>query len=371
MKKVLIIGITSGIGGTETFITQELERIDSSMFEVDVLLFQKYNQKYAKVLEEKVNNIFYVEPITGNKLKYIVDICNFYIKNKYDIVHVNSGSAKLFVYFWPLFFVKKTKVIVHSHNSNDGSKKIHNILAKFQNILADKMVACSTEAAEWMFGKKRVANNEVQIIKNGVDLNKYKFRSTIREQYRKEYHLSDRIIIGSVARFEKQKNHRRIIDIFTEYHANKKNSTLILIGEGSLRKEIEKYVDEKGISESVIFLGNRNDVVNWLNVFDVLLLPSLYEGLPFIAIEAQATSLPVLTSNDISDEVRITKLVESMSLDENDTNWVLKIDNLILSASQRTELVNEIEDDFSKEGYNLEDTIRNVERIYEDITSEI
>lgn len=368
VKKVLIIGMTSGVGGVETFITNVVDKIDRTKFQIDILLFQEPNKKYEKLLT-KANKIVRVHAINKKPVRYFIDIMRLYLKEDYDVIHLNECSSKLFVYCWPILFSNNSKLIVHSHNSNDGSIKLHKILAKIQNIVADKMVACSNEAAVWMFGEATVTSGKVQFIKNGIDLNVYKFEKNMRNMYRKKYNLEGKTVLGSVARFERQKNHRRIIDIFEKYHEKNKNSVLVLLGEGSKKSEIEKYVSKKSLKQNVLFLGNRVDVVNWLSTFDVLLMPSLYEGLPFIALEAQACSLPVITSKEISDEVNITALVDSIPLENSNDVWVKKIDNVLLNEDVRLDLRNKIKNDFKKKGYSLGDTVDVIEEEYENLSN--
>lgn len=368
MKKVLIIGMTSGVGGVETFITNVVDKIDRTKFQIDILLFQEPNKKYEKLLT-KANKIVRVHAINKKPVRYFIDIMRLYLKEDYDVIHLNECSSKLFVYCWPVIFRNNSKLIVHSHNSNDGSIKLHKILAKIQNIVADKMVACSNEAAVWMFGEATATSGKVQLIKNGIDLNVYKFEKNMRNMYRKKYNLEGKTVLGSVARFERQKNHRRIIDIFEKYHEKNKNSVLVLLGEGSKKSEIEKYVSKKSLKQNVLFLGNRVDVVNWLSTFDVLLMPSLYEGLPFIALEAQACSLPVITSKEISDEVNITTLVDSIPLENSNDVWVKKIDNVLLNEDVRLDLRNKIKNDFKKKGYSLGDTVDVIEEEYENLSN--
>lgn len=368
VKKVLIIGMTSGVGGVETFITNIIDRIDRTKFQIDVLLFQETNKRYDDILN-KANKIIKVHAINKNPFLYTIDIIKLYVKEKYDVVHLNECSAKLFVYCWPTIFFNKSNLIVHSHNSSDGNTKIHKIISKLQNSVASSMMACSHEAAIWMFGKNAVKSGNVKFIKNGVDLSKYKFRQNKRVEYRRKYDLEGKTILGSVARFEEQKNHRRIIDIFEKYYKENKNSVLVLIGEGSRKKEIENYVETKSLKHSVIFLGNRNDVVDWLSSFDVLLMPSLYEGLPFIALEAQACTLPVITSTEISSEVNITSLVSSISLKEDNDIWIKKIDDIQLNEDKRLNLADTIKGNFKEKGYSIGDTVNDIEEEYENLSN--
>lgn len=364
LKKVLIIGMTSGVGGVETFISNLLNRLDKKKFEVDLLLFQEPNEKYINILK-RANNIYYVHSIKKNPGKYFIDILRFYKNHKYDIIHLNESTAKLFVYCWPSTFVKHTKLIVHSHNGG-GKRLFHIILRPFQNSAAYGFWSCSIAASRWMFGKRRVRNNTIKIIKNGVNIDKYLFSSSIRDEYRKKMNIKkDTRVIGSIARFEIQKNHTFILDVFNDYLKRDKNALLILVGDGSLKKTVEEKTLRLGIENKVMFLGNRDDVCNLLQVFDVLLMPSLYEGLPFIGLEAQAASLPIVASSSVDKNLKITKYVHFLNLKDNLNKWSNVIENSINSFTDiRINSREYTKRKFIESHYDLNETVNRIENLY-------
>ena len=367
MKKVLIIGMTGKIGGVETFISNLLDKIDNKKFKVDLLLFNEVNDKYKNTLK-KANNVYYIHPIKNNPMKYFIDIIRFYIKHKYDIIHLNECTAKLFVYCWPSIFIKREKLIVHSHSGGQKKNIFHTFLKKWQNHKASAFWSCSEEASEWMFGKKIIDKENIKLINNGIDVDKYLYSKSTRDAYRDKMKVqSDTVVIGSIARFESQKNHELIINIFDNYLKKNADSLLVLVGEGSLKKDIMNKVSNLGIQKKVLFLENRDDIPNLLQSFDVLLMPSLYEGLPFVGLEAQASGIPVITSNTVDASLKITRLVDFINLNDSLDIWSKAINGSINSNNDRENSHKYIEDSFLKFHYDLKGTIKYIETLYSEL----
>lgn len=327
--KVLLVGMTGGVGGVETFMCNLYEHLNDELYDISFLTHEKINTKYENIIKGKGGEIHYVPGIKEGIAKYLKGIYAFYNSHAdIDIVHLNECGASYFIYVFPIIFNRNIKLIVHSHNGDSNRKLLHYIFRGVQNKKASLLWSCSDIAASWMFGGKKLPL--VKIIHNGIDTQRFKYSEQGRLYARNSIGGSDSIIIGSIARFEEQKNHIRIISIFEECLKINPNSKLLLVGDGSLRNEIESLVIKKHIDDKVIFTGIRNDIPELMMAMDVFLLPSLYEGLPFVAIEAQACSLPILASDTVSKEIGLTDLVSFCSLSEEDKAWADKIE-LILS----------------------------------------
>lgn len=368
MKNILLVGMTSGVGGVETFIENVVNNINTSQFHVEILAFQPLNSNaYDKLIHVHVN---YVHSFKLNPLKCLIDVARLFSFKHFDIVHLNECSAKMFVYCWPVAF-SSTKLIVHSHNGSDESKLWQHILAPIQNIIADYRWSCSDLASAWMFGKNfktRYQNkHSVITVKNAVDLNRYQFHSGIRQRIRESLNVDQNTqVLGSVARLAEQKNHLRILSIFMLYHALNPNSVLILVGEGPKRQQIEDYIISHGLENSVKLLGNRSDVADLLQGFDLLLMPSLYEGLPFVAVESQASGLPVLISKSVDADVFITDRIRSMSLSDPDDAWVECLQKMITRADNKSRTTG-IATAFKEKGFDLAHTILEIEKMYSEM----
>lgn len=366
--RILIVGLTEGVGGVETFICNINRHIDHSKFHIDFLTHQEIDKKYIEDLTFAHGKIYTITGIKKNPLRYIKEISKFFKYNKYDIVHLNECGASHFIYAFPLMFDKKTKLIIHSHNGSSKQKVAHYFFSKLQDKRANERWACSKIAAEWMFGTKKYDNNTVRIIHNGIDLNLYAFNEDRRKKIRDELAIDESdIVIGSIARFEPQKNHKKIISVFSRFHSIHYNSVLVLVGDGVMRSEIEEIVKAEGLEGRVYFLGIRNDIPELLSGFDVFLLPSLYEGLPFVSIEAQAASLPLVVSDTVSSEIDLTPLVKRVNLDAADDEWCIEIEKALISDDSRKQTV--FIEMLKKAGYDIGSTCRQIENIYTELAS--
>ncbi|AQR54318.1 hypothetical protein BTJ08_03900 [Lactobacillus delbrueckii subsp. bulgaricus] len=360
--KVLMVGMTSGVGGVETFMTNINRYIDHSKFKMDFLVHQQIAEKYVNDIENTEARIFTVPGVKEGVLTFLKELFSFYRKHDYDIVHLNECSADFFIYCLPLLFNRKTKLIVHSHNGSTSQKSIHVFLRLVQNKRANEKWSCSDEATKWMYKNDK----DVTVIRNGIDVQNYLFSTEIRKSVRNELGIENKVVVGSVARFEKQKNHKKIIDVFNEYHKGNKNSILLLVGKGSLRKKVEEYVKRLNLQDVVMFLGVRNDINQLLMAMDVFIMPSLYEGLPFVAVEAQAASLPILISDTVSKEVYITDLVHTVGLDVSDDIWAKQIDLVYKTEEERATVAYQKQLDSA--GYNIRTVCKQVEELYTRLT---
>ena len=189
-------------------------------------------------------------------------------------------------------------------------------------MFATDYMCCSELAGRWLFGNKEYDKGNVYLLNNAIDLDKFKYDEKIRSEKRKKLNISDdTLVIGHVGRFVEQKNHRFLIDIFNEIHKQNSNSILLLAGQGPLMEEIKSKVESLGLEKFVIFLGQRNDIDELYQAFDVFCLPSLYEGLPVVGVEAQATGLLCIFSDDMTKETKVLDTTEFLSLKQSAEEW--------------------------------------------------
>lgn len=244
-------------------------------------------------------------------------------QNNYDIAYAHMTLTNCF----PLYIAKKNKIstrISHAHLTTGNKNICEKILSWLTCKYATNYLACGYEAGKYLYG-----NRKFKVIKNAIDLNKYKFNALIRKKERKELKISDETtVIGHVGRFDEQKNHVFLLRMFKEYHEINPNSVLMLIGDGELKSKIKKLTIEFGLKNSVLFLGQIEDVYNKLQAMDIFVLPSLFEGLSIAAIEAQASGLSCLFSDTISPETAVTKNVIFKSLKDNSKAWANTLDSL-------------------------------------------
>ncbi len=318
-----IIGKWLG-GGVESVVMNYYRHIDRTKIQFDFICDNdSTNIPYEEI--EKLGGRVILIPPYQKVFKYHKALKKVLKDGNYKIVHSHINTLSVF----SLFAAKCAGVpvrIAHSHSTTNKKEKKKNLLKQvlrpFSRLFATDYMCCSELAGRWLFGNKEYDKGDVYLLNNAIDLDKYKYDEKVRKEKRKELNISDdTLVIGHVGRFVEQKNHRFLIDIFNEVHKEKKNSILLLAGQGPLMDEIKEKVRKLGLEDNVKFLGQRNDINELYQAFDVFLLPSLYEGLPVVGVEAQATGLLCLLSETITQEVKVINTTNFMSLNHNAEEW--------------------------------------------------
>lgn len=350
MKVLNIIGRrpTGGIGTVVKNYQYELR----GKVDFDYLLFSdQLTGDFDKIVQDMGSSVF-ISPYLKieNYFKIKKYLKKFFLVNakNYDIFHIHSINIGFLVIPLIKKYNPSAKIIAHAHAtkySEHPLKDLRNrILCYGLEKKCDYFHQCSVAAGQAMF-KEISDKEEVYTQKNAIYLENFKYNSEIRKKIRKKYQLENKYIIGHVGRFCAQKNHKFILEIFKEYLEINPQSQLILIGTGEDYDAIQIEIDKLNLKESVLCLGQINNVNEWLQAFDIFIMPSLYEGLPLIGIEAQASGLPCLFSDRITKEVGI---INSEFLSINDVNpWkyaLQKYENFL-----RTDVSEELE----KFGFNI------------------
>ena len=228
-----------------------------------------------------------------------------------------------------LVYAKKygiKKRIIHAHNSGNETSKLRGIFHYLNKTRLSQYAtdywSCSMVASEYFYNENIINSPKHHIINNAIQTKDYAFDEAVRNEIRKEYKLEDKYVIGHVGRFQYQKNHEFLVDIFNEYLKLDNNAVLMLIGQGEGEEVIRQKVADLGITENVMFMGVRSDVNKLLQAMDIFVLPSHFEGLPLVLVEAQSAGLPCYVSKDvITKESDVTGNIEFISLDDGDKKW--------------------------------------------------
>lgn len=342
--KVLHVLGGMGRGGAPSFVINNLLRLNPEEIQFDFLV-RKDNCAFHDEIESRGGRIFIVAPFPKNIWKNYKETKRVFQKygEEYDAIHVHANAL---YYILPLLLAKKwrvKKIILHSHNtqSNVGlMKPLHYLNKMFVSKLANVFLACGEEAGHWMYGDR-----QFEVINNAVDTQKFAYNEEFRKMIRSELGISgDSCVIGNVGRFEEAKNHDFLIDVFSEYVKTHPNSILLLLGEGTLMDTIKRKVDHLGISSQVIFAGVRSDVNKFYSAMDVMLMPSLFEGLPFVAIEAQCSGLKTILSTSVTDEAIVTDICKSRSLKDSIHLWCSDIESIVDDKIQRESYSNVVKE---------------------------
>ncbi|MDF2906307.1 MAG: glycosyltransferase family 1 protein [Herbinix sp.] len=252
--------------------------------------------------------------------------------------------------------------IAHSH-STKGVFSVKNLI-KFLLRLpmkrqVDYPVACSRSSSDWMFGKN---NSKVMLIRNAIDIKKYEYHERTRQRMREQFSLSDKFVIGHIGNFTKAKNYPFLLNVFQTVKARNENAVLVLVGKKENNPRIEELINRMGLRNSVILTGIRSDIPELLQMMDLFLFPSLYEGLPVTLIEAQASGLRCIVSDRITEEVKLTDRIEFLSLRNSAKDWGERI----LHETEIFERVSDLER-ITGAGYDVSREGKVLEKFYQDL----
>lgn len=320
MLKVLIVVKTLELGGVSNVIFSYFNELigKEKNICIDFACGVPIEEHYYRKIKE-VGSKLYITKKDAGIVKYICRIACVVNSGKYDVVHVHGSSVLIFPDIFGAKLGGARTCIAHCHSTSSNNVRLCKIVKPVFNFLKFKRIACSSEAGCWMFGKKPFL-----IVHNGILLEEYKFNSDSREKYRKKLNITNQFLIGHVGVFNENKNQSFIVNIFKQVQLIIPNAKLLLIGEGELKKTVIKKTCENGLQDSIFFLENNDDISEWLMAMDTFLMPSIFEGLPRILVEAQAVGLPCVVSDNISLEAKLSDIYYTCSLN-NPEQWLSAI----------------------------------------------
>lgn len=325
MKRLLCVLSSLNAGGAETYLMKLYRTIDRSKYQMDFCINVNEKCFYEDEVIRLGGKIFRIPYKSASLKEFKKGLYGVVHDNKYEFVlRVTSNTMGLM----DLKIAKKAGARLcsaRSSNSSDGngikSLAAHMLGRALYGKYADVKIAPSDLAAKYTFGQRAYRNGDVKILHNAVDLKRFYFDKASAIDIRKEFAVEDTRIIGHIGRFSEQKNHFFLLKVFAEIHSIDPNTVLMLVGQGELEEEIRHKAAKMGLSDHIIFTGVRPDIAGILSAMDVFVFPSLYEGMPNTVIEAQATGLPCLISDTITEEANITGSVKYMSLRCSEREW--------------------------------------------------
>lgn len=310
-------------------------------------------------VEKNGDNVFLFPKLS---ITNFIEICNkidkFLTNNKYDIIHCNMPNMA-FIYF---YFAKKHNIkvrILHSHQNKYSDNILHSIrnypLAKIGKRLATNRIACSNLAGKFLF-----KNEKYDIINNAIEVEKFIYNKETRNQIRKKLGIQNKFVIGNVGRFTSQKNQDFLIDIYSEIYKKNSESILIIIGDGKLEKRLKSKAKKINLEKNIIFLSKINDVNKYYQAMDAFVLPSIYEGLPVVGIEAQTAGLKTYLSTNITKETSINdRLTTFIPLEKGPKYWATEILNA--DNNYKRENMSKI---VTQRGYNIHEQSQKLISLY-------
>lgn len=344
--RVLHVLFSMNRGGAEAMLMNYFRNIDREKVRFDFLLAYQETNDYEEEIYQLGGRIYRTAPLTATGFfQYIKSVNTFFKRHTYAIVHAHVSSYGSIA----LFLAKKhqTRVrICHSHNASSGSgiKGLLRSIPQFFFVQqGTDFFSCGKEAADWLYGTAFCKQKEIRILNNAIDVKNYTYHVGVRNEIRRLLSIKDEaVVVGHVGRFNRQKNHDFLLDIFQSVKKQCNEAILLLIGDGILRSRIEKKAEDMGLADSVIFTGVVSNVPDYLQAMDIFLFPSLFEGLSVALIEAQAAGLKIITSTTVDGETSLTDLITYIPLEKPASEWareVLEIGNVY----ERRDTFNEIE----------------------------
>lgn len=361
MKRILFISQYLNRFGTEAFMMSVFRGVDKSRFAVDFLLYSKQETDYSREVEAAGGRVFRVTCRRESMLAWHRELKAFFKAHasEYHAIHFCSNSLTSMA---PIYYAHKYGIpvlAVHAHSSSSSglhNRVLHRLKRGYVKRITTHHFACSTEAGKWFFG-----DSPSVVLKNGVEMPRYRFDEAVRQRVRQSLGIAgDAPVLGHVGRFSVEKNQSFILDVFADFRLRHSGAKLMLVGNGPMHEEIKDKARSLGIAEDILFLGERSDVNELMQGMDLFVMPSTFEGLPFVLVEAQCAGLPCVISDVISKDICITENVSYQSLQQCATEWSATIGK-VLDGYVRKDTTSVI----AKAGYSIADTIKYLEKVYD------
>jgi len=362
--RILQVQSSMDRGGAETLVMSLYRKINREQVQFDFVVNSKQIGAYEEEIRQLGGRVIRCPAFRGyNLIGYVRWWKEFLTHSEYRVIHSHIfGTASIFL---SVARAQGLHTICHSHSTSNGKGLYSAIKFLFQlpvRYVSDSMIACSDDAGKWLYGKNVVHNPRYEVWKNGIDVQAFRFDGERRDRVRAQLGVTDQVVLGHVGRFIPVKNHKFLIKVFKAYHETQPKSVLLLVGEGPLVEEAKELANELGIGEHVLFLGVRKDIPDLLAAMDCFLLPSLYEGFPISAVEAQASGLECFISDRVPHDIQITDDLTFIPIDEGVQPWC---DALLAShnSSDRDQAYKKVVD----QGYDITEMAAYVERFYRDV----
>lgn len=366
--KVLHFPIRNTNGGITRSAMKYWKFVDKERFQFD---FATCSKKID--FEDEINKqgckVHYISAYAEeNPEQFCEDLRNI-LAQGYDAIHLNTS-------WWKGFLAEKVAkemgikvIVVHARNTyvdiNDEQKRTYELenhekcKKEFTEDLATHFLACSPEAADFLFGEQ-IPKERIKIFHNALDIHRYAYDETKRGIIRQQLGIEQKYVIGNVGRMVYQKNHAFLVECFNEVQKQVPNAVLMLLGGGELEEEIREQINEYGISDKVIFTGEVDNVEDYMQAMDVFAFPTRFEGLGNVLIEAQTAGLKCLTSDNVPRETCITDNIEYLKLDKK--TWVEAMSKYAAGYDRHN-----MNAQIRSAGYDITEEIKVIEQIYEEV----
>lgn len=319
--RVLHYGLSTNPGGIEHYLLGLAQQVDPERFAFDFVYNRVGEPCFRRELAERGSHFYAITPRRESPRRNRQDLDRLFGTEAFDLFHCHVNTLS---YVEPIYAALRhgCPVLVHSHNAGASGSHLTTALHRFHRLTFPRdrvtKVAVSKEAGMWLFGR----GTEVEVVHNGIDTARFAFRPEARARLRATLNLDGTFAVGHIGAFLPAKNHGFLVSIFHRLSERIPEARLLLVGAGPLEPDVRSQVSKLGLDERVHFLGRRSDVPDLLSAMDCLAFPSLHEGLPLAVLEAQASGLPCVISDAITDEVVVTETCTSLDRGAPPEVWV-------------------------------------------------
>jgi len=354
--------------GIETMLMNYYREIDRSLVQFDFLANKPAPGEYDEEIRSMGGRVFVspgLNPLHFPRYeRFMADL--LHDNPDIGIVHAHNEAMG----YYALQSAKDAGIpvrIAHAHSTRiirDYKYPLKLVCKRLLPGAATEWWGCGRDAGIYYFGEKRW-NESGFVVRNAIDVSKFAFRQEDRRRLRQLQGLDDCFVIGHVGRFNEAKNHSRLLDIFAEIAKTAPDARLVLIGVGELEQAAREKVRALELEDRVFFLGQMADVSGWYQAMDCFVLPSVFEGLPVVGIEAQASGLPCFFSDRVTDEVLLSPQAQTISLRADNAEWA----GAILGAKRAEADRNQGAETVRQAGYDIRREARKLEEIYLDMAA--
>lgn len=353
--RVIMVANKLDVTGISTVIMNYCSHMDFSKLEITIAAGKPIADIHNDTCKQLGIRLFELPNRKQNCKQYYKALNHILTKEQFDVIHIHGNSATMTVELF-LGWIHGIKVrIPHSHNTTCTNMKLHKLLHPLFDLLYTHAFACGQKAGEWLYG-----DNPFYIIQNGFDMERFKFSQEIRDEIRKQKNLENAFIIGHIGRFNEQKNQIFLIKVFEKYADNHTNAVLILVGIGPNLEVTKEIAKRSPYGDRIVFWGETNRPEEVYSIMDVFVLPSRYEGLPVVLMEAECNGLYCIISDKVTDEMNIDEHIISCSLDDSPTIWCNAIEKI--PVIDRDTFY--VENRNALDKFNIESGVRYLEKLY-------
>lgn len=346
-------------GGQKSLIMAYLRNFDPNRIQFDLIVDEDSNSiPYEEV--KKLGGGLYVIPPYQRIVAHMKTLRRLFMENNYDALYALNNTMNLFplcVAYYSGIKVRVSESLTMASPLERKKTLMKNVLKRFSHLYCNYYMANGRDCGIYQFGRKAYEQGKIAIFLSPVDAKKNIFDPVLREKTKHKFGWSEKVVYGHIARFEKQKNPLFLIDVMNEIAKKQENAHFVIIGAGSMEQQMKDRIDNYGLNPKMSWLGRREDILQFYNAFDAFLLPSIYEGLPVVGVESQATGLPVFFSEEVTKEAAVAELGHFISLKKSAKEWA---DIIIFETEKAVKSRRGREDDMIRAGF---DAVSETERL--------